>query len=1008
MLGETFGRRWCSPRTAATLGAMVLALVGQKALAQFTCQTATPIPVGVVFEGSSATSPGDGVTGLCAPTSRAVWHTFVPSVSGVHTVSLCGSGINSVATLYADCAFAPIVCDDDTCGDDAVLVADLLAGQTYRLRVATSGAGAGGAYAVLISQPPGGPVPGDLCGIGAFIPVNSTQILSNGPTVGTDVSACGTGDTSDVFVAFSADAPGTYRVQVCTRAFQPVLSVQSTCFSTTSVQCDVSTQAEPCPEGGSASLSITPASVPAQVLLRVAGVRGSFGPFALTLFAPSGNDGCGSARVLNAGVPALGRTSPIIGTDTTVNCAPSSLDVWYVFTPVTSGSYTISTCSSATFDTVLSVHTACPGSPGAGVIACSDDACGTGSSVTLTLAAGTPYRIRVAGKGAAPNGQWGDFTILAARNAPSNDQCLSAITILEGLIFDSSTVGATGTDLTPGCADGDTKDVWFAFTPSVTGVYAVNTCGDGSSAGVSVFESCTAAPIACNESDSSFCGATAGGRVSVAMVGGTRYLIRVAVPGGGEGMFQLAVVRQPTTGDNCADAIELLGFGPTAFGFAGATPSGVSSCGSDAAASDVWFRFVASDTRFYRVQSCGSSTPMTLSVFAGNSCPINASPIACGGSDPSTCGTSQGSIARVLLVGGQGVLIRAAATTPLLGAASISIENDAPVNDRCADALPLAIGTPTLGSNTDATTDALGPCAADGRDVWYQLVPAATGWYRIDTCTTTGNPQLNTVITLHASCASPAYACNDDSAAVCGVGTNRSGLVVRLVAGDPVLLRVAGAGGAQGVFSVQWNLVPPPNDACDQAIAIGNGTFEFDTLSATDGGPAIDGCTLSPPLAQLRSDVWFRYTAPQSGMTTVSLCGSTFDTVLVVANATPGCSAGTLVTRQCNDDAVCVPGSGVMTAQSNLSFEAVAGQTSFVRIGSRNGQGGPGFLRVTQGNLCACDFDGNGSISAADVFEYLNAWFAQLSSADFNQSGGVTPADIFDFLNCFFTRPPGC
>lgn len=1007
MLGVTFGRQSCC-WIVILCALAVVAICTNAARAQFTCQTPASITVGGVYSGSNAASPGDGLTGLCVPTGNAIWHSFVPDVSGVHTISTCGSAINAVATLYADCGQAPIACDDDTCGDDAVLVVNLTAGQQYLLRVASSGATAGGAYSVLISQPPQSPITGDLCGTGTFLTINSTQTFMNAPTTGTDTSACGTADTSDVFFAFNADTPGTYRVQVCTQAFQPVLSVQSACFSATSTQCDIGTQATPCSGGGSASLSITPATVPSQVLLRVAGVRGSFGPFAVTLYAPSGNDACASARTLVVGTPQVGRTSPIIGTDTTVNCAASSLDVWYTLSPPVTGSYTISTCTAANFDTVLSVHTACPGQPGSGLIACSDNACGTASSVTLTLAAGTPYRIRVAGKGAAPNGQWGDFTILAVQNAPSNDLCGAATTIIEGSVVTGTTAGATGSDLTPGCSDGDTKDLWYVFTPQVSGTYLVHTCGSPTATSVSVFDSCSATtPLACSDSDPTFCGVSAGGRAGVFMISGVSYRIRVATPGGGEGSFRLAVVRQPPLGDACNAPVSLSLGVPVAASFSGATASGVSGCGL-ASDLDLWFSFTPSVTRHYRVQSCGSALPISLSIYAGSPCVGFSPPLACGGSSPDVCGSSEGSAVHALLVAGQTYWIRAAAQSPFQRAAYITVENDVPTNDRCADATALTLGTVVTGSNIDSTTDGLGACVADGRDVWYSLTPANTGWYRIDTCPANGAGPLNTVLSLHASCAAPSYACVDDSAVLCGSGSTRSALVVRLVAGSPVLIRVAGAGSTQGWFAIQARLVAPPNDTCAQAINVGNGTFEFDTLAATDDAPTITGCTITPALTAFRSDVWFRYTAPQSGTTSVSLCGSTIDTVLAVSTASGGCPTSAYPILACNDDSICAPGSGVLTLQSTVTFGATSGQAYFVRIGSRDGSGGPGFLKIAQGNLCACDFNNSGSVTTQDILDYLNAWFAQISSADFNGSGTVTTQDIIDFLNCFFVRPAGC
>ncbi len=53
---------------------------------------------------------------------------------------------------------------------------------------------------------------------------------------------------------------------------------------------------------------------------------------------------------------------------------------------------------------------------------------------------------------------------------------------------------------------------------------------------------------------------------------------------------------------------------------------------------------------------------------------------------------------------------------------------------------------------------------------------------------------------------------------------------------------------------------------------------------------------------------------------------------------------------------------------------------------------------------CAADFDGSGALDFNDLFDFLNAWFANLPSADFN-GGGLDIQDIFDYLNAWFA---GC
>lgn len=63
-------------------------------------------------------------------------------------------------------------------------------------------------------------------------------------------------------------------------------------------------------------------------------------------------------------------------------------------------------------------------------------------------------------------------------------------------------------------------------------------------------------------------------------------------------------------------------------------------------------------------------------------------------------------------------------------------------------------------------------------------------------------------------------------------------------------------------------------------------------------------------------------------------------------------------------------------------------------------------LAFSQGSSCPADFNGTGGLTVADIFDFLNAWFASSPSADFNHTGGITVADIFDFLNAWFAGCP--
>jgi hypothetical protein len=115
---------------------------------------------------------------------------------------------------------------------------------------------------------------------------------------------------------------------------------------------------------------------------------------------PPANDACANAIVVCPGT-YTGTTSGAT-LDGSVSCDGSSPgpDVWYKYTPASAGSATFSLCtSSTTWDSVLSVHSGCPGTS-TNQLNCSDDDCGgtgTHGTITRSVTAGTNYWIRIGG-----------------------------------------------------------------------------------------------------------------------------------------------------------------------------------------------------------------------------------------------------------------------------------------------------------------------------------------------------------------------------------------------------------------------------------------------------------------------------------------------------------------------------------------------------------------------------------------------------------------------------------
>lgn len=135
------------------------------------------------------------------------------------------------------------------------------------------------------------------------------------------------------------------------------------------------------------------------------GAETPFSPPATIVVSPPApsNDACANAFVIGPG--ETGGTLLGASVDGATNCVGfQRRDVWYRYTAPCAGVLRVDTCGSQAqyaIDTVLSVHSGCPGN-GTNQLVCNDDSgdpsCGgiLDSSVSLLVAAGETVRIRVA------------------------------------------------------------------------------------------------------------------------------------------------------------------------------------------------------------------------------------------------------------------------------------------------------------------------------------------------------------------------------------------------------------------------------------------------------------------------------------------------------------------------------------------------------------------------------------------------------------------------------------
>lgn len=140
--------------------------------------------------------------------------------------------------------------------------------------------------------------------------------------------------------------------------------------------------------------------------------------------------------------------------------------------------------------------------------------------------------------------------------------------------------------------------------------------------------------------------------------------------------------------------------------------------------------------------------------------------------------------------------------------------------------------------------------------------------------------------------------------------------------------------GRPGSGSITFTVIAPPptNDDCGTAIAIGLGSTNFDSTSATNDG-SVASCTGSS------REIWYSYTAPAAGITVdFDTCTSSFDTVLSVYDACGGTELG------CDDD--------TCGLQSEVPGITIAGNaTVYIRVarfGTGATAGGAGVITITE------------------------------------------------------------
>jgi len=350
----------------------------------------------------------------------------------------------------------------------------------------------------------------------------------------TDGAACANGQR-DVWIRYDPPSDGTATFSTCDEFgtfLDTVLSVHTACPGSVANQVGCNDQDNSCGNVNQSRVSVAVTGT-SFYYVRIAGHTGLQGNFLLTITqtappAPS-NNGCNNAEVVALDT-VYNRTNVSATTDGGSTCGGFN-DVWFRYTPTSSGNLTVSTCGSA-IDTVLSVHSACVGNSGNQII-CDDDTagCGSNESVTLPVTSGLTYRIRV---GSFTNGATGTFSLILTQTPP-NDACASAQVINPGTI--NGTTASATSDGSTYCVSPSGKDVWYSYTPTSDQLALVSLCGSSFDTVLSVHSACVGAgpnQVTC-DNDSFTCGPQS--KLAFLAEAGQTYRIRVAGNNSASGNF---------------------------------------------------------------------------------------------------------------------------------------------------------------------------------------------------------------------------------------------------------------------------------------------------------------------------------------------------------------------------------------------------------------------------------------------------------------------------------------
>lgn len=209
------------------------------------------------------------------------------------------------------------------------------------------------------------------------------------------------------------------------------------------------------------------------------------------------NDTCSNATLIGLGAHEFCTTAattdgPALGQGSCGDALQIHNDIWYRYVALSTGVLTVSTCNSATFDTVVAVYgSLIPGTspcPTSGInlatlVGCIDDFPGCGgltSQLSVNVTAGNTYRIRIGGFNTIARGS-GTLHVSLTQPGEScaNPRMASSAPVPQTILGNTSDNNYTDpfTQCFGGLPPGPSE--WIRWQSSCSGTVTVSTCNPG-------------------------------------------------------------------------------------------------------------------------------------------------------------------------------------------------------------------------------------------------------------------------------------------------------------------------------------------------------------------------------------------------------------------------------------------------------------------------------------------------------------------------------------------------